>query len=58
MSIKKDFDELIKEVDKSMLTMFLDWMDMMTVKNPMMFETDNDDIVEMFLASETYKTKR
>lgn len=35
---------------KEALIIFLEWMNQTTIDNPMMLETDNDDIVMMFLS--------
>ena len=44
--------EMFTEYEKQKLIKLLDWMDEILCNDPMRFETDNDDIVEMFLAEE------
>jgi len=43
---------------KETLIEFLEWMNQTTIDNPMMLETDNEDIVEMFLAENPEYEKR
>jgi hypothetical protein len=38
-----------KEQQKQMLIGLLDWMNKVAQDNPMVFETDSEDIVEMYL---------
>jgi hypothetical protein len=44
-----------KEQQKQMLIGFLDWMNKVAQDNPMAFETDSEDIVDMYLRG--YYTK-
>jgi hypothetical protein len=50
--IERDLYDLIdveKEQQKQMLLGLLDWMNKVAQDNPMVFETDSEDIVEMYL---------
>jgi hypothetical protein len=47
--------EMDKEQQKQMLIGFLDWMNKVVQDNPMAFETDSEDIVDMYLRG--YYTK-
>jgi hypothetical protein len=47
--------EMDKEQQKQMLIGILDWMNKVAQDNPMAFETDSEDIVDMYL--EAYYTK-
>jgi len=41
--------EFIPEYQKQMLIGLLDWMNKVAQDNPMIFETDSEDIVDMYL---------
>ena len=41
--------EMDKEQQKQMLIGLLDWMNKVAQDNPMAFETDSEDIVDMYL---------
>jgi hypothetical protein len=41
--------------DKKLLEAFQSWMNKMALEEPMIFETDHEDIAMMFLASPEYK---
>jgi hypothetical protein len=47
--------EMEKEQQKQMLIGLLDWMNKVAQDNPMVFETDSEDIVDMYL--QAYYTK-
>jgi|LauGreDrversion4_2_1035121.scaffolds.fasta_scaffold207071_2 hypothetical protein len=47
--------EMDKELQKQMLIGLLDWMNKVAQDNPMAFETDSEDIVDMYLRG--YYTK-
>jgi hypothetical protein len=47
--------EMDKEQQKQMLIGLLDWMNKVAQDNPMAFETDSEDIVDMYLRG--YYTK-
>jgi hypothetical protein len=47
--ILKQAKEMEKEQQKQMLIGLLDWMNKVAQDNPMVFETDSEDIVEMYL---------
>lgn len=42
---------------KEIIIDLLQWMNDEASKNPMMFETDNDDIAEMYLAYKHHQSK-
>ena len=46
---KEKAKEMEKEQQKQMLIGLLDWMNKVAQDNPMVFETDSEDIVEMYL---------
>jgi len=46
-----------KEKEKQMLIGLLDWMNKVAQDNPMVFETDSEDIVEMYLEANYTKNK-
>ncbi len=48
--------EMDKEQQKQMLIGLLNWMNKVAQDNPMVFETDSEDIVDMYL--EAYYTKQ
>jgi hypothetical protein len=53
--------ELIPEYQKQMLIGLLDWMNKVAQDNPMVFETDSEDIVDMYLEEikrEDYQQER
>ena len=41
--------EQAKQMERQKLIGFLDWMNEVAKNNPMAFETDHDDIVDMYL---------
>ena len=47
--VLKKAKEMEKEQQKQMLIGLLDWMNKVAQDNPMVFETDSEDIVEMYL---------
>jgi hypothetical protein len=47
--VLKKAKEMEKEQQKQMLIGLLDWMNKVAQDNPMVFETDLEDIVEMYL---------
>ncbi len=54
----KEADEMHEDQQKQMLIGLLDWMNKVAQDNPMVFETDSEDIVDMYLKqyyNETYK---
>jgi hypothetical protein len=48
--------EMDKEQQKQMLIGLLNWMNKVAQDNPMVFETDSEDIVDMYLKQ--YYTKK
>jgi predicted component of type VI protein secretion system len=51
-----DLIDVEKEQQKQMLIGLLDWMNKVAQDNPMVFETDSEDIVEMYY-DKTYGKK-
>jgi len=47
--------EQAKAMEKQQLIGLLEWMNRVTIENPMRLETDNEDIVSQYL--ETYERK-
>jgi hypothetical protein len=47
--VLKKAKKMEKEQQKQMLIGLLDWMNKVAQDNPMVFETDSEDIVEMYL---------
>jgi hypothetical protein len=47
--VLKKAKKMEKEQQKQMLLGLLDWMNKVAQDNPMVFETDSEDIVEMYL---------
>ena len=44
----------LKENEPILLLKFLKWMNMVTEQSPMLLETDNDDIIKLFISSNCY----
>ncbi len=55
LEIRKQAKEMEKEHQRQILIGLLDWMNKVAQDNPMVFETDSEDIVDMYL--EGYYTK-
>ena len=47
--------EIERDTERQMLVGLLDWMNKVAQDNPMAFETDSEDIVEMYLQSVNQK---
>ena len=53
--VYEEAKKMDKEQQKQMLIGLLDWMNKVAQDNPMVFETDSEDIVDMYL--QAYYTK-
>jgi len=51
LEVYEQSKKMDKEQQKQMLIGLLDWMNKVAQDNPMAFETDSEDIVDMYLQS-------